>query len=377
MSATTSPTTRWRTLQAPAIVVALLIGVSLLLGLAASQQRRGFLDPGAVDRFGGRALARLLEDQGVRVEYVRGSADVLDAARPNTTLFVTVPWLVTEDLAGRLLDTGADIVLVGAGPEVAMFVPGTETSGAEIRDLPPRCALPLAQRAGAALIGGQTFQVPEGTAAVSCYPVSRKPTLIQVRDERRTITALGAANGFTNEHLDEAGNAALALGLLGAHRDLLWYRPVIETPPDGGRSISSLLPSWVGPVALQLFLAATLAAMWRARRLGPLVPEPLPVVVPAAEAERGRARLYRRGRSRAHAAGVLRSATTRRLRRALSMPGGGNGTADDVIAVAAIRTGRSSTELANLLAGPPPNDDTALVQLARDLDHLEREIRQP
>ena len=74
---------------------------------------------------------------------------------------------------------------------------------------------------------------------------------------------------------------------------------------------------------------------------------------------------------------MLRSATTRRLRRALSMPGGGNGTADDVIAVAAISTGRSSTELANLLAGPPPNDDTALVRLARDLDHLEREVRQP
>jgi hypothetical protein len=377
MNATAESTTRWRTLRAPAIVVALLISAAIVLGLAASQERRGFLEPGAVDTLGGRALARVLEDQGVRVDYVRGSTDVLDAAGPNTTLFVTVPWLVTEDQAGQLLNTGADIVLAGAGREVTMFVPGTETSGAEIRDLPPRCDLPVAQRAGTALVGGQSFRVPEGVAVVSCYPISGKPSLIQVRDGARTITALGTANGFTNQHLDETGNAALALGLLGAHRELVWYRPVIEAPPDRGQSFSSLLPSWVGPVALQLFLAATLAAVWRARRLGPLVPEPLPVVVPAAEAERGRARLYRRGRSRAHAAAVLRSATTRRLRRALSMPGGGEGAAEDMIAVAATRTARSSTELAHLLAGPPPADDTALVQLAHDLDRLEQEVRQP
>jgi hypothetical protein len=368
---------RVRSLRAPAIVVALLVGVAILLGLAASQQRRGYLDPGAIDPYGGRALARLLEDQGVRVDHVRGSTDVLDAAGPNTTLFVTAPWVVTEDQAGALLNTGADIVLVGAGPEVSMFIPGTETSGAEIQDVAPRCDLPMARRAGRALVGGQTFQVPARLAAVSCYPVNGRPSLIQIRDSGRTVIALGIGNGFTNEHLDEDGNAALALGLLGGHRDLVWYRPVIETPRDDGQSFSSLLPSWVGPAALQLFVAALLAAVWRARRLGPLVSEPLPVVVPAAETERGRARLYRRARSRAHAAAVLRSATMRRLRRAMSFPGGGDGSVDEVTTVVAARTGRSSGTLAELLAGPPPNDDAALVRLARDLDDLEREVRQP
>ena len=45
--------------------------------------------------------------------------------------------------------------------------------------------------------------------------------------------------------------------------------------------------------------------LWRGRRLGPLVVEPLPVVVKAVESTQGRGRLYRRVRDRAHAAGIL------------------------------------------------------------------------
>jgi hypothetical protein len=376
--AITATATRARGVRGPALVVALIVGVAIVLGLAANQERRGYLDPGAVDTFGGRALARLLEDEGVSVDYVRGSSAAVEAAGPGSTLFVTVPWLVTQEQADQLVGTGADVVLVGVGSEVALFVPGAEVARAEVRDLAPHCDLPVAERAGRALMGGTTFQVPADTAAsASCYPINGRPSLLQTRAGARTITALGTADAFTNEHLDEGGNAALAMGLLGGHRSLVWYRPVIERPPDGGQSFSSLLPSWVAPTALQLFVAALLAALWRGRRLGRLVPEPLPVIVPAGEAERGRARLYRRGRSRAHAAAVLRSAAMRRLRRDLSLPGGPQPAVDEVIAVAAARTGRPGAELADVLVGSPPGDDAALVRLARDLDSLEREVRQP
>lgn len=79
------------------------------------------------------------------------------------------------------------------------------------------------------------------------------------------------------------------------------------------QSFFDLLPSgWLWGT-LQLFVAAALAALWRARRLGPLVPERLPVAIRASETVEGRARLYRKADARDRAALALRSATRIRL----------------------------------------------------------------
>ena len=73
--------------------------------------------------------------------------------------------------------------------------------------------------------------------------------------------------------------------------------------------LSDLLPPWVGIVVAQLVVAVLVAALWRGRRLGPVVAEPLPVAVRAAETTEGRARLYRRRRARGRAADHLRAAS--------------------------------------------------------------------
>ncbi len=64
------------------------------------------------------------------------------------------------------------------------------------------------------------------------------------------------------------------------------------------------LAAWL--VAIQLGVALLLAALWRARRLGPLVTERLPVVVRASETVEGHARLYRSRRARDRVAATLR-----------------------------------------------------------------------
>jgi len=46
-----------------------------------------------------------------------------------------------------------------------------------------------------------------------------------------------------------------------------------------------------------------------------------------------------------------------------------------VAAQAAARTGRTADEIMNLLAGPTPVSDAALIALADDLDTLEAEVR--
>ena len=126
---------------------------------------------------------------------------------------------------------------------------------------------------------------------------------------------------------------------------------------------------------MQLAVAVLLLALWRARRLGPVVVEPLPVVVRAAETVEGRARLYRRSGARGHGS---RGAARRRpgpAGTALGLPRRAEPPA--VVAAVAGRSGRTGPDVAALLYGAAPADDGALVRLADDLDALEREVRRP
>lgn len=127
---------------------------------------------------------------------------------------------------------------------------------------------------------------------------------------------LGSADLLYNQHLAEHGNASLALQLLGTHKHLVWYLPSVSDPSsaqDQQRGFLDLIPSGWRWALLQLAFAAVCAALWRARRLGPLVPEKLPVTVPAAETTEGHARLYEQANARDRASDVLRSATRTRL----------------------------------------------------------------
>ncbi len=367
-------TERGRRLRWPLIIGAVMLVAAIVLAVVSSQQRRGYLDPQGVDRFGAGAVVQLLEDQGVEVIEARTSSAALAAATADGTVLVTVPGLLNLDAAQQLADTGADLVLVAPGDDVRLYLPDATfaPSGVEVRD--PECDLEAAQRAGQVLIGGG-YDVEGSTDATRCYPMADGASLLVVGTGAETITVLGAAEPLMNEHLDEEGNAALALNLLGVDDTLVWYRPSIEATPGDESSFTALLPDWIEPAVWQLGIAAALAAIWRGRRLGRLVPEPLPVAVPASETVYGRARLYRRGRSRGHAAGVLRAGSLVRIIALLGLPK--DAPIGAVVAAAAARSGRDPAATHNLLAGPQPPDDAALVQLAHDLDTLEQEVRRP
>jgi hypothetical protein len=119
-------------------------------------------------------------------------------------------------------------------------------------------------------------------------------------------------------------------------------------------------------------------ALWRARRLGPVVVEPLPVVVRSAEAVEGRARLYRSRRACDRAALALRTGALERLTALLGMPRSAAtdpAMAAEIIAGIAAHTGQAQATIGAALYGPPPVDDTGLVRLAGYLDELERQVR--
>lgn len=369
---------RWRRWRLPAAVIALVLVTAVIIGIVQSSMSRGTLDPEGIDAQGARALARLLDDQGVKITPVRTTEAVLEATSPGDTVLVTVPDLLTAGQVNDVVDTGARLVLVAPQTSVEQFAPELDP----VRVGPPEvvepaCDLPEARRAGPARLGGLGYEGElSRTHGARCYTVGDSAALVTTASAGGSpVTLIGSGDPLTNEHLDQDGNAALALGLLGHSDHLVWYRPVPESAEGGTVSLTDQLPDWVGAAALQLAVAVALAAAWRARRLGRLVPEQLPVAVRASETTEGRARLYRRGHAREHAAALLREASLRRLDRMVGRRSSTPSPAAvaELAAVVAERTGRPVEQVETVLGGPPPADDAGLVRLADELDTLEAE----
>ena len=368
-----SPRRVWQAARMPLLVGLFVLLAALAIAVVGSQRDRGLLDPRAVDPTGSRALAELLAEQDVRVDLVR-TAEQARHVGPETTLLVAFPDRLAEPQLAALRDTPADLVLVAPGrTPLQVLAPGVEpiaSAAVQIRE--PNCTLPAARAAGAADTGGDVYRA--AAAGQRCYPAEQGPTLVQLGTDGRTLTVIGTARPFTNEALDEAGNAALTLRLLGAHPRLVWYLPsLVELPAGQRRPFLELIPAgWLWGAA-QVGLGVLLLALWRARRLGPVVAEPLPVVVRGAETVEGRARLYRRAGARDRAAGALRAAMLRRLLPLLGLPRRAEPTA--VVAAVAARAGRAPSDVEALLYGAAPPDDVGLVRLADGLDTVEREVR--
>lgn len=378
-SSSTDPTPGdlWRSARGPLAVLLVVLVGGTLLALAAGSPGGTRLDPGSARPGGGRALATLLRHQGVTVDLVTTTAAVRRTARPGDTLLVVDPDLIAPSQVAAVRRTGADLVLL-APTDPARYAPGLTAHATSAGVRVPGCRLRAARRAGTADAGGIGYETtgPALRQVSACYARDGLPSLVRGRAAGQRVTVLGSAVALTNDRLDDAGDAALALGLLGEAPRLVWYLPSPDDVPAAAReSFYSLVPDGVWWGLGQLAVAVLLLGLWRARRLGPVVAEPLPVVVRAAETVEGRARLYRRAGARGPAAEALRSGVRSRLEPALGLPR--RAAPPAVVAAVAARSVRPAVEVGDLLYGAAPADDHALVRLADDLDALEREVRRP
>lgn len=330
----------WTAARGPVLIGVIILFAAVVIALLRGSGEGGSLDPRSYRPEGSHAVAALLERNGVRVELTDNVSSVEGA-----TLFVTHPNLIDP---ARLAD------LSRRAAATVLLAPPTEVGRVEVQTRQPGC--PLAMKAGAATTGGFVYEGEQ-----RCYD----STLVRTG----TVTTIGFGAIFTNRDLDEEGNAALALALLGQHDRLVWYLPSAADRSQQ-KSFTDLIPAGWKFAAWQLGIAAVVIALWRARRLGRVVPEPLPVVVRAAETVEGRARLYRRSHASSHAAAVLRQATRDRLAPLLGLPVG-----EDPSTEIARRTSRSAADVRTLLYDQVPVDDRGLVALADELDALENEVR--
>ncbi|GAA3626911.1 DUF4350 domain-containing protein [Lentzea roselyniae] len=330
----------WTAARGPVLIGVIILFAAVVITLLRGGGEGGSLDPRSYRPEGSHAVAALLEQNGVRVELTDNVSSVEGA-----TLFVTHPDLIDPERLSELSRRAAATVLLA---------PATEVGKVEVETRQPGC--PLASKAGPATTGGFVYEGEQ-----RCYD----STLVRTG----TVTTIGFGAIFTNRDLDEEGNAALALALLGQHDRLVWYLPSAADRSQQ-KSFTDLIPDGWKFAAWQLGIAAVVIALWRARRLGRVVPERLPVVVRAAETVEGRARLYRRSHASAHAASVLRQAARDRLTPLLGLPHG-----EDPSEEIARRTSRSAGSVRTLLYDEVPVDDRGLVALADELDALENEVR--
>ena len=366
-------------------LVAVIAGGGALTAALAPSAPAWPLDPASTTGDGSHALADLLAARGVAVIRTSTAAGTAAAARRTAaTILVTSPWQLTRAQLTAIGRAPGALVIAGPDPEaLRVLAPAVSASGAApVHLIAPGCALTAARLAGRADLGGTLLQTSV-TGASRCYgqlgqvALGEGAALVQYRAGGRTVTVLGAGTLLTNGELASAGNAALALNLLGGTGRVVWLVPEQAPaaglgPPGRGSQGPPLIPGAALLVAAELAVAAALAALWRMRRFGPLVTEPIPVVVRASETTEGHARLYRSRHARDRAAAVLRATTADRLLPRLALPR--DAAAGVVGAELARRTGRPQAELEALLYGPVPADDGALVALAADLDTLEGEV---
>jgi hypothetical protein len=386
MSTATAPPTgatpvgarRWR---APALIGAALILATVLTITTSGQSNSTPLDPDNPGPQGSQALARVLAGEGVDVEVARSAAELEDLSiDADTGVIVVLPEYLGPATTERLFDHTADaarVLVVGVGPSTLDMLGDSTSLGRDNlgagRD--PGCTDPVftdlrIEVDQAFTYGGADCYGGEGGALV------RRP--------RPGLMFFGADQLLTNDQILRADNAAVALRLLGQDARLIWYVPALSDLAAGEAvTASSLLPPWIFPGLWVGGLAAIALVLWRARRLGPLSVEPLPVVVRASETTRSLGRLYRKAGDRAHAAAGLRAATRRRITDRLGASGmdasAGSEDASGMVQQIARLTGRDDSDVARLINPDPANavpaTDHDLITLARELAELDREVR--
>ena len=360
---------RWMILALVVIVVVAAVTVSLT-----AARPGGRMDPAATSSAGAHALVALLRDQGVDV-IVADDIDTVEREARRDTLVLTVQTfhVVSEDVLRRLAAVPGDRLLVEPisrtreilAPEIRRDAKGSAGGT-------PDCDLREATRAGDAQLGSSdTFEASGSVPVTRCY----EGAVVRYTAGGRIVTVVGSADFMTNSGLLKQGNAALAMNLAGTQPRLIWYAPKrSEGEPSGGASIVELIPVHVTWMVLQLCLVVLLLAIWKGRRIGPLVAEQLPVVVRASETVEGRGRLYRSRRAGDRAADALRTAALQRLLPRLGL--GPNADHGAIVQTVVQRTGQDPNAVGHALFGPPPPTDADLVNLAHALDDIERQVAQ-
>lgn len=373
--------TRGRIIGALLILAVLVLAV---VGVLTSDGRKEPLDPTSAAPNGSKAVAQVLRGQGVSVDVTHAAAGLgATTVGADSTVLLTRPSLLNTASLQRVARTSA-----GAGTLV-LLAPSTAVLtalGLPIRVAPEPPAgsgvgddCTIAPFRGLSLSDGPQSRAYSSGSGAGCAPsieggdvIRTLPAIVGVRP---AVLVIGTEDVLRNDEITSADNAAFALRALGSTPRLTWLA-ADAAHADGdavGTGNKGPWPAWTWPAIALIAVSVLLLMLWRGRRLGALVTEPLPVVVPATETTRSRGQLYRRARDTERTAAILRIASRHRLARYLGLS---PGTAPpDLVRETARAAGRDPRAVDAVLVGGPVDDEAQLIRIAQELQTLERQVR--
>ena len=314
------------------------------------------LSPDGTGPLGTKALVLLLEELGAEV----------DVTTSPPTAVHDVALVLADDLddAGReeleaWVEAGGTLVV--ADPTSPLSLPAEGTTTAETLDRD--CDVPALAGVERVAPSGGAHLAP-GPGPTSCFGG------FVVVDGG--LVAVGGAGAFVNGVLGDEDNAALAAALLAPvpGTRVAFLQPPL--PGGGERSLGDLIGVGVRALLWQLAIAFVLFALWRARRLGPVVAERQPVELPASELVVAVGNLLQQARHQQAAGNLLRDDLRRALAERLGL--GPAASAEQVAEVASTRTGIPAARLLHVLRPSPLAGTDDLVGLAVEAEALRREV---
>lgn len=371
------PAPTGRSLTRRRVILATALVVLALIVLAATRPvtNKVPLSPLNPHPNGAMAVVEILRKNGVEVSVVHSQYAVRQSTLNDSTLVVADTDQLSYEKWQELLQLRGAIVLL-SGPNTDSRILDAQPVRAHSSDkkdaateiLPAECTDPHAQ-AAKTLTGIRFVFDGEGCFADKygvAYQVRRNVS------PGTTVSQVSDGYFLSNQHLAKEGNAALALRLLGQSSHVVWYMPSLSDPSSFSKpaGASGMQPPWLNWAYIYAVIIAGALAAWRGRRLGPVVVERMPVVVPATETVRGRGLLYLKAKDHAHAAAKLRAGAARRYRKALGL----NRSASAAAFLNALQadSGLDRNYLSNLFYGPAPTTDAELVQLAQALRQVRK-----
>lgn len=328
---------------------------------------------------GSMAIVEVLRQQGVTVTLANSLDEVRAAVGTDSTVLLSDVngYLDSAQLTALSHLATRTVVVAPNFLTLEALAPGVGFGGVSgATSLTADCGVSAASRAEELLPGGDTLSIPnsgEHPLLTGCFASSTDTfSLVQGKADAASslVSLVPDARLFNNENVADYGNAALALGLLGQGKSLVWYLPTLaDLPRTGPPSLADVTPGWVSPALALFVVVAIFAAFWRGRRFGPLVAENLPVTVKASETMEGRARLYARSNARLRALDALRVGAVQRLARVVAL--GSLAQLEEIISSVAFFTGHPPHEVRRVLVDATPHTDAQLMALSNALQALE------
>jgi hypothetical protein len=160
----------------------------------------------------------------------------------------------------------------------------------------------------------------DASGADSCFGDGFRALVVAEPLGNGTVYSVGSRDLFTNAELDEADAAVLAVSLLAPRKTgakVAFLGPSVVDFGDQG--VSDLVPPRVRNAIMQLLAAFLIYALYRSRRLGGVVAEPVPVRIEGSELVLRAGVLSERAKDPTSTAEVLRVDFVARASRALAL----------------------------------------------------------